>query len=112
MNHAKQAERGQAEVVGLGLDNLIASGDLDEPVAQGTFLELSNLVAKLKARREILGLSLVDVAGRSGLSHHFLNRLENGWNNNPNLDSLYRYALALDIGVTLGMEEIEPQHEA
>ncbi len=112
MSSAMQEEEDQVGVVGPGLADLVASGDIDEPVSQGMFLELSNFVAQLKARREMMDLSLDDVSDRSGLSSHFINRLEGGWNNNPPLDSLYRYALALDIGVTLGMEEIEPQDEA
>ena len=35
-----------------GLDEMIDSGDVDEPVPHGQFLELSALVHGLKARRE------------------------------------------------------------
>ncbi len=112
MNQAKPSEAELSSIHGPGIEKLIASGDLDEPVSQGTFLQLSNLIATLKTRREAMGLSLNAVSDRSGLSHPFLVRLENGWNSNPSLDTLFRFAQALDLGVTLGVEEIDPSGEA
>jgi transcriptional regulator with XRE-family HTH domain len=98
-------------MLGPGPDELVASGDIDEPVPQGMFLELLSLMATLKGRRQARGLSLTDVSGRSGLTRQAISRLENGWNNNPTLETLYRYALALDAGVTLGVEEFEPEDD-
>ncbi len=98
-------------LVGPGPDELVATGEIDEPVSQGAFLELSNLMAKLKDRRTVMGLSLADVSERSGLTRQAISRLENGWNVNPTLDTLYRYSLSLDAGITLGLEEIEPEGE-
>lgn len=97
--------------LGPGPDELVASGDIDEPVPQGLFLELLNLMATLKGRRQARGLSLTDVSERSGLTRQAISRLENGWDNNPTLETLYRYALALDAGLTLGVEEVEPEDE-
>ena len=94
---------------GPGPDELVASGDIDEPVPQGMFLELLNLMATLKGRRQARGMTLTDVSERSGLTRQAISRLENGWNNNPTLETLYRYALALDAGVTLGVEELESE---
>ena len=93
---------------GPGPDDLVASGDIDETVPQGMFLELLNLMGTLKGRRQALGLSLTDVSERAGLTRQAISRLENGWNNNPTMETLYRYALALDAGVTLGVEDLEP----
>jgi transcriptional regulator with XRE-family HTH domain len=84
----------------------VDAGDIDEPVPHGQFLELAALTHGLKARREALGLSLTDVSQRSGLTRAAVSRLENGWNTNPTLDTLYRYALALDAHVTFGYEPI------
>lgn len=95
--------------LGPGPDELVAMGEIDEPVTQGAFVQLAGLVGKLKARRESLGLSLTDVSERSGLTRQAISRLENGWNNNPTLDTIYRYGLALDALVTLGMVEIDPE---
>jgi DNA-binding XRE family transcriptional regulator len=95
--------------LGMGPDELQAIGEIGELVPSGLFHELLGLMAKLKARREGMGLSLTDVSERSGLNRQAISSLENGHNVNPTLDTLYRYAMALDAGVTLGIEEIGPE---
>ena len=40
-----------------------------------------------------------------------ISRLENGWTANPTLETLYRYALALDAHITLAAEDIENDPE-
>jgi hypothetical protein len=47
------------------------------------------------------GLSLTDVFERSGLTRAAVSRLENGWNANPTLDTLFRYAAPLGAHVSL-----------
>src|SRR5689334_10661957 len=74
-----------------GPDDLIDSGDVEEYVPHGQFMELACLVARLKAARESKGLSLADVAERSGMTRAAISRLGNGWNANPTLDTLFRY---------------------
>ena len=56
------------------------------------------------------GLTLADVSGRSGMTRQAISKLENGQVANPTLDTLYRYAMALDAGITLGFQEIEPRN--
>jgi len=51
-------------------------------------------------------LSLTDVADRSGLTRAMVSKLENGRDPNPTLDTLARYALALDMQVKLSAELI------
>jgi DNA-binding XRE family transcriptional regulator len=83
-----------------GPDDLLASGDATEFVSHGEYLHLLSLLAALKQRRESLGLSLADVAERSGMDRAAISRLENGVQINPTVDTLYRYASAL--GAELG----------
>jgi DNA-binding XRE family transcriptional regulator len=83
-----------------GPDELLASGDATEFVSQGEYLHLLSLLAALKQRRESLGLSLADVAERTGMDRAAISRLENGVQLNPTVDTLYRYATAL--GAELG----------
>jgi DNA-binding XRE family transcriptional regulator len=97
--------------VGDGPDELRAAGKIGETVPQGLYLELLNLVGALKVRRESMGLSLTDVSERSGLTRQAVSKLENGHNVNPTLETLYRYAMALDAGVTLGFEQIEVEDD-
>ncbi|NQT39918.1 MAG: helix-turn-helix transcriptional regulator [Planctomycetes bacterium] len=54
----------------------------------------------LKKQREQTGLSLADVAQRSGMDRAAISRLENGVQVNPTVDTLYRYASA--IGAQIG----------
>jgi len=83
-----------------GLKDLLATGDATEVVPQGEYLELRAMLGTLKQHRERQGLSLADVAKRSGMDRSAISRLENGVYLNPTVDTLYRYAQAVgaDIG--------------
>lgn len=61
--------------------------------------EVDEMIARLRAERERLGLSLADVEERSGLRKSVLSRLENDKTSNPTLLTLQRYAAA--IGLTM-----------
>jgi DNA-binding XRE family transcriptional regulator len=86
-----------------GLDELQASGDAAEVVPQGEYLELLAMLGTLKKHRERQGLSLTDVAKRSGMDRAAISRLENGVYLNPTVDTLHRYAQAVgaDIGFSV-----------
>jgi DNA-binding XRE family transcriptional regulator len=92
-------------------DDLSPDGEGQEVLTQGMTMALAALVIGLKSRREQRGLTLADVSRRSGLTIQTLSRLENHDNRNPTLDSVFRYAMAMDCLVTLGTEEIEPAEE-
>ena len=83
-----------------GLDDLQASGDVTDIVSQGEYLDLRAMLAKLRKHRQRRGLSLADVAERSGMDRSAVSRLENGVYVNPTVDTLYRYAEA--IGAEIG----------
>jgi DNA-binding XRE family transcriptional regulator len=99
--------------IGPGLDELIAMGevDADSVTVQGADDALRGLMFTLKNRREVRGLSLTDVSEKSGLTRQAISKLENGINVNPTLETLFRYSMALDALVTLGLEEIESEQE-
>jgi predicted transcriptional regulator len=86
-----------------GLKDLLAAGDAAEVVPQGEYLELRAMLGTLKRHRERQGLSLTDVANRSGMDRAAISRLENGVYLNPTVDTLYRYAQAVgaDIGFSV-----------
>jgi DNA-binding XRE family transcriptional regulator len=84
-----------------GPDELIDRGEIDELVPHGQFMELRMLTARLRLLRDEQGLSLTDVSERSGLTRAAVSRLENGWNLNPTLDTLFRYAAAVRAHVAL-----------
>jgi transcriptional regulator with XRE-family HTH domain len=64
----------------------------------------SDLVPKLRSLRELKGLSLAEVAKRAGMARSNLCRLEqNG--NNVKLETLQRYAAALDCELVVEVRE-------
>ncbi len=83
-------------------DDMANSGEFDGPYLHGNVMAYLSAIAKLKQRRQELGLSLAAVADHSGLGVGMLSRLENGKILNPTLASLWRYAGAL--GMSIGLE--------
>jgi DNA-binding XRE family transcriptional regulator len=86
------------------LDELKSSGDY-EIVKQGEYLSLLEFVAGLKQFRQGKGLSLADVADRSGIDKAALSRIENGLNPNPTFATLETIARAMGAGVRYVIEE-------
>jgi DNA-binding Xre family transcriptional regulator len=60
------------------------------------------MVEKLKAKRVAQGISLSELANRTGIAKSNLSRLENSERSSPTLDTLHRYAQAL--GMTMRVE--------
>jgi len=77
------------------MEELVASGEYNEPIPQGAYLELRRLMHQLRKERERQGLSLADVAERSDIDKAALSRLETGQQINPTLHTLWPYAPAL-----------------
>jgi DNA-binding XRE family transcriptional regulator len=88
-----------------GPDELIDRGEIDELVPQAQYIELRALMVRLRETRERLGLSLTDVSERTGLTRAAISRLENGWNLNPTLETLYRYTEAIGVGLKFALDE-------
>ena len=63
--------------------------------------ELQALIAQLKRERMRRGLSMGDVARLTDQARSAISRLENGQYPNPTLDTVYRYAVALGMHITL-----------
>ena len=105
---AIKAIRERSKVERPGPDELIDRGELDELVPHGQYIELRDATVKLRQIREAQGLSLTDVSERSGMTRTAISKLENGWNLNPTLDTLYRYATAIGAHIKLTVEGIEP----
>jgi ribosome-binding protein aMBF1 (putative translation factor) len=77
------------------LDELVSSGEYNEPLPLGAYLSIRQAVFALKNAREAMGLSLADVAERTGIDKAALSRLETAQNMNPTVSTLCRYAHAL-----------------
>jgi transcriptional regulator with XRE-family HTH domain len=77
------------------LEQLVQSGETDEPIPLGAYLETKVLLHRLKKERANAGLSLAEVAKRSGMDKAAISRLENGRQANPTMETLWRFAMAV-----------------
>src|SRR4051812_40938210 len=91
------------------LEELVARGELSgSTVPMGLYLTIQRLLHDLKQARAAAGLSLADVAERTGMDKAVLSKMENGQHGIPTLPSLARYAQA--VGLQLGFS-LAPQPE-
>lgn len=79
------------------LEQLVDSGEYNEPVPMGEYLSIRQAVFALKKAREEAGLSLADVAERCAIDKSALSRIESGQHINPTISTLCRYAHALGM---------------
>ena len=79
------------------LEDLIRDGacDGDAVMTMGMYFDVQRALQALKQERERCGLSIADVAERSGLDRAVVSRLENGKQDNPTVATLMRYAAAI-----------------
>lgn len=89
-------------------EQLRASGEYFGPIPHGVYLEFRVALAALKKAREAAGLSLADVAERSGIDKAALSRLETGVHDNPTVETLMRYATALGKKLTWSLQDLTP----
>lgn len=75
------------------------------PPARTASAELMVVVDAMRAERQRRDLSLADVAERSGLGRAMLCRLENGQVPNPTVDTLRRYASALNKRLAMAVRD-------
>jgi predicted transcriptional regulator len=77
------------------LQDLVERGDVTQVFTMGEYWELRKTFAALKALREQQGLSITDLAERTGIDRAMISRLENGQMDNPTIATMTRYARAL-----------------
>ena len=70
------------------------------------------LIAALRAERERQGLSLADVAERTGMDRGAIHKLEIGLNSNPTHATLTRYASALGVQIEWHLKTIPQKSSA
>ena len=102
---AIEAIRERAQTDRPGPDELIDRGELDELVPQAQYIEIRALGVRLRELRERAGLSLTDLSERTGLTRAAISRLENGWNLNPTLETLFRYIEPFGASLKLVLDE-------
>jgi DNA-binding XRE family transcriptional regulator len=79
------------------LEDLVRTGecDPDAVMTMGMYFDVQRALQALKHERKRCGLSISDVAERSGLDRAVVHRLENGKQDNPTVATLMRYAAAV-----------------
>jgi ribosome-binding protein aMBF1 (putative translation factor) len=87
------------------LEDLVRSGDITQVFTMGEYWELRKTFAALKALREQQGLSITDLAERTGMDRAMISRLENGQIDNPTIGTMTRYAKALGKTVVVSLRD-------
>jgi hypothetical protein len=90
------------------LEELLATGEYEGPIRQGAYRAFRLAMHALKTERGRQGLTLADVAERSGLDAALLSRLENGKQPNPTVYTILRYADALGKQLVWVFEDLPP----
>ena len=103
---AERAKRTRFQREKPGLAELLASGNYSAPLSQAEYWDLRKAVLRLKQLREEAGLSLADVAKRTGIDRAAICRLENGQHQNPTIGTLNRYADALGKRVSIQVVDV------
>jgi DNA-binding phage protein len=70
------------------------------------------LVAALRAERERQGLSLADIADRTGMDRAAIHKVEIGVSRNPTLATLNRYAEALGVRIEWSLKAVDVEESA
>ena len=93
-----------------GLDELIHRGKVspEHITTMGAMGALLKATAAVRNSREAKGLSLTEVARRSGLPLPALSRLESGKNPRPTFETLARYAAGVGLDVDVVVRERVP----
>ena len=93
------------------LDDLIRSGDCDPDsvMTMGMYFDVLTALQSLKQDRQRHGLSIGDVAERSGLDRAVVSRLENGKQDNPTVATLMRYAAGVGKRFLWTYEDVPSQ---
>jgi transcriptional regulator with XRE-family HTH domain len=92
-----------------GPDELAASGEYEGPVQAGAYWEVRRVMAELKAERERQGLTLAQLADRSGLDKGAISKLETGRQVNPTVDTLSRIATGLGLTFATTLRRDDPK---
>jgi ribosome-binding protein aMBF1 (putative translation factor) len=109
---AEQAIRNRFQDEKPSLQDLVASGDVTQVLSMGEYWELRKTFAALKQLREQQGLSVSDLAERTGMDRAMISRLENGHVDNPTIGTMSRYATALGKRVVVSLVDACAPSEA
>lgn len=116
----RKIERSEAEQAGIkalrdsfrkeqpSLDDLVRSGDYEEPTTMGSFLEAKAIAYALKELRKQVKMSLADASAATGMDRSTISRLENAMYPNTTINTINRLAHAYGKRFTFRLED-EPE---
>jgi ribosome-binding protein aMBF1 (putative translation factor) len=95
-----------AEEMDAKLENVAAAKEVAPRLLEEAEFRV-DVVRRLRLAREAAGISLAELASRTGVQKSALSRLENSQSPNPTLATLRRYAdaVGVDLQVTIGDED-------
>jgi ribosome-binding protein aMBF1 (putative translation factor) len=107
----EQALRAKLHKERPSLEDLVRTGecDPDAVMTMGMYFDVQRALQALKQERKQRGLSIGDVANRSGLDRAVISRLENGKQDNPTVATLMRYAAAVGKRFLWSYEDLATQ---
>jgi predicted transcriptional regulator len=107
----EQALRAKLQKARPALEDLVRAGecDPDAVMTMGMYFDVQRALQALKRERKQRGLSIGDVAERSGLDRAVISRLENGQQDNPTIATLMRYAAAVGKRFVWSYEDLATQ---
>src|SRR5262245_39743361 len=88
---AERALREQFQMERPTLQDLVETGDVTQVFTMGEYWELRKTFAALRLLREQQGLSITDLADRTGMDRAMISRLETGQIDNPTIATMTRY---------------------
>jgi DNA-binding XRE family transcriptional regulator len=90
------------------IEDLVRTGDCDpdDVMTMGMYFDVQQALQALKRTRKERGLTIADVAERSGLDRAVVSRLENGKQDNPTVATLMRYAAAIGKRFVWSYEDV------
>jgi DNA-binding XRE family transcriptional regulator len=90
-------------------EQLLKEGGHRDFVPLGELILIHQVMASLKRERIRQGLTLADIAKRTGIDPTALSKLETGRLNNPTLQTLHRIALSLGKAISCSLQDNAPK---
>jgi len=94
------------------IEELVATGEFNEPIPHGEYLTIRLAMTALKKARKEAGISLAQAAKRSGIDKATLSALESGAQLHPTLNTLYRYAKVVGKQIVCTFEDLPASSES
>jgi ribosome-binding protein aMBF1 (putative translation factor) len=111
---AERAIRDEFQREKPSLEDLVRAGQCDpeDAMSMGQYYDLQRALQALRGERERAGLSITDVASRSGLDRAVISRLETGKQDNPTATTLMRYAAAIGKRLLWTYEDLPAEDDS